>query len=411
LSKSDPGFRSAWHRLTHRLASAMMEANQNRPLHPGDRLVVPDPSALSNDQTTPLQPASPRPTPIASPSPIPVSPPRSVYAPFEVAPGAAVNGRLGFHWRNDLADGDMARAQRIIDEAKKLGAGYCTLLASIDNPNGNAALIRKLQENGVTPVVRLYLGTTPQGWSDHDLQKIADCARQVSSLGVKLIHIGNEPNIEGHFDGLSREDYLERSTARQAEALLAVRRAVGADVKIGIPPMAPGSPDSGTAFAPQTYFPALLNKIKRLEVATGERLCDWIPTHTYTFGEPGTQGEAQMGRTARGQLGWGPATGTWYEAQAQSILGYSARSLSTEGGAEPSAFRSDSNLVTGQMNEAMEQLRKNSGLTNCLWLLYDDEGMQNGQWGSWNRMALESGEGLWGDGLSLYRSFRDRGGE
>lgn len=355
-------------------------------------------------------PAGGAPAPRVAPAagPAPAGAPGSVYAPFEVAPGASVNGRLGVHWRSDVNDQDLGRAQNLIDQMKKLGAGYCTLLVDPANPTGNAGIIRKLQENGITPVVRLYNGTPPDQWSDADLQNMAQAAKQLAGMGVQLIQVGNEPNLEGRLleRGVPRDVYLQRSAERQAQALLAIRREVGNTVKLGIPPMGAGSPDSdGTGtHAPQTYFPAMLRAIHAVEVAHGVKLCDWIPTHTYTMGQPGTDGAAQMGTTSRGQLGWGPATASWYEAQARAVLGYGAKSLSTEGGAEPNAFRNDPDLVQAQMQEAMNQLERNKNLTNCLWLLYDDEGLASGNWGKWDKIALLDGEGAFGQGLAEYRT-------
>ena len=332
----------------------------------------------------------------------------SVYAPFEVAPGVSVNGRLGVHWLNTQYDSDMGRAQKVIDKMKEMGAGYCTLLVDPGNPGAQADLIKKLQDNGISPVVRLYNGTPPDQWSDDDIKKMADGAKALSAMGVKLVQVGNEPNLEGKVleQGISRADYLAKSAERQAQALLAIRNVVGDSVKLGIPPMGCGSPDSdGTGtHSPQTYFPAMLQAIHRLEVQSGKKLCDWIPTHTYTMGAPGTDGPSQMGSTSRGQLGWGPATGSWYEQQVRAVLGYSVKSLSTEGGAEPNAFRNNPDLVKGQMDEAMSQLQGNKNLTNCLWLLYDDEGLRSGNWGAWDKSALTNGEGAWGSGLTDYRT-------
>lgn len=346
-------------------------------------------------------------TPVDSIKPAGPGSPGSVYAPYEVAPGVKVNGRLGVHWINTVHDGDMGRAQKLIDKMKTMGVGYTTLLVDPRNPGAQANLIKKLQENGITPTARLYIGTPPDEWSAEDIAVMASGAKALDAMGVKLVQVGNEPNLEGNLlkRGVSREVYLAASVEKQAQALLAVRNAVGDSVKIGIPPMGSGSPDSDATgtHAPQTYFPAMLQAIHRLELQSGKRLCDWIPTHTYTMGQPGTDGPSQMGATSRGQLGWGPATSAWYEQQVRQVLGYSAKSLSTEGGAEPNAFRNNPDLTRGQMQEAMDALRGNKNLTNCLWLLFDDEGMRNGEWGKWDKIALLDGEGAWAGGLSKYR--------
>jgi hypothetical protein len=79
------------------------------------------------------------------------------------------------------------------------------------------------------------------------------------------------------------------------------------------------------------------------------------------------------------------------------------RSLSTKGGAEPNAFRSDPARTAALMQESMDQLAGNKGLTNCLWLLYDDEGMRSGNWGAWDKMALWDDPKNWTGGLEAYR--------
>jgi hypothetical protein len=117
-----------------------------------------------------------------------------------------------------------------------------------------------------------------------------------------------------------------------------------------------------------------------------------------------TPGTSPGADTARGHLGFGPTTSTWFEDQAAQILGRRMHSLSTEGGAEPNAFRNDPARTKALMQESMDQLQSNKNLTNCLWLLYDDAGMSKGEWGKWDKMALWDGEKNWGGGLDLYRT-------
>lgn len=357
------------------------------------------------------QPApAPQPTPAPAPvtGPGPAGAPGSVYAPYQVAPGASVNGRLGVHWFSNQYDNDLGRAQAVIDRMKSMGVGYCTLLADPGNVQANAALIQKLQANGITPVVRLYTGTPPDQWSDADLATMARGAKDLANLGVKLIQVGNEPNIEGNLKGRGMltpqgwQQYLDVSTRRQAEAMLAVKRAVGDAAQVGIPPMACGSPDKVDwgSYAPETYFVKLLGAIKDVERASGQRIADWIPTHTYTSGNPG---DPHSPDTARGHLAWGPDAGRWYEAQVARVLGRNLKSLSTEGGAEPNAFRGDPGLVDAQMRDGMGQLQNDKNLTNCLWLLYDDAGMSRGEWGAWNKFALWDDPKNWAGGLDAYR--------
>lgn len=366
----------------------------------------PQPQVPPSPPPPPAQPPPSGAAPVTGPGP--TGAPGSVYAPYEVSPGASVNGRLGVHWFSNQYDNDMGRAQAVIDKMKAMGVGYCTLLVDPGNPAANGALISKLQQNGITPVVRLYNGTPPDQWSDQDIANMASGAKKLAELGVKLIQVGNEPNIEGKLKERGMlspqawQQYLDSSVKRQAEAMLAVKRAVGDSAKVGIPPMACGSPDKPDwgSYAPETYFQKLLGAIKDVERSSGTRIADWVPTHTYTSGNPG---DPLRSDTARGHLAWGPDASRWYEEQVSKTLGRRLKSLSTEGGAEPNAFRNNPGLVDAQMNDAMSQLQGNKNLTNCLWLLYDDAGMSRGEWGAWDKFALWDDAKNWGGGLDAYR--------
>ena len=333
--------------------------------------------------------------------------PGSVYAPFEVTPGVSVQGRLGFTWPTNLPlPTDTKVAQGIIDQAKALGAGYTTMVMSPGQETQNLALLKQLEANGITPVVRLFNDKPPDLWGEEDFRAMEQQAKTLADNGVKLIQVGNEPNIEGDLivDGKPRLDtatYVQRSAERQAEAMLRIRNAVGDGVKLGPPPMSAGSPDDDKGNqAPQTYFPALMRAVADKERASGKQLADWIPTHNYaiTDGEEYTNQVGNGDRGARGQLGYGPATNDWYEAEAHKALGRSVRSLSTEGGASPPAFRADdSERVLREMKETLGQLNGDSSLTASLWLLRESARDE------WNKSVFLDGEGAWAQGLEHYR--------
>lgn len=354
--------------------------------------------------------AGANPPPAAVDGSVPVAPtsgppaaPGSVYSPFEVAPGVFVNGRLGAHWFSDTWGNSAERADEALDRMQQLGVKYCTLLVDPGRPEAMYPVIEKMMAKGITPVVRLYVGDAPDTWSGEQIAQMGEAAHKLAALGVKLIQVGNEPNIEGRLsargmnDERGLETYLANSTRRLVDALVAVQAAVGDSAAIGLAPMACGAGDvpSLGVLSPSRYFTRLCQEVAAREEQTGLRLVDWLSTHTYSMGEPGS---ATTPDTARGNLGWGPTSSAWYEAQAAAILGRDLTALSTEGGAEPNAFlKGNGALVTRQMDEAYAQLAQNAGTTNCLWLLYGD-----GE--SWNRNALADGEAAWTDALAAYRA-------
>lgn len=331
----------------------------------------------------------------------------SVYAPFEVAPGASVGSRLGFSWPADLSRPfDATQAEQIIARAKELGAGYTTLILAPGQESVQAELIATLQKAGITPVVRLYNPRPPDEWTDADLDAMAQQAKTLAGMGVQLVQVGNEPNIEGQLirDGaprLSNAVYMERSAARQAEAMLRIRGAAGEGIKIGIPPMAAGSPDDDQGHqAPQTYFKVLVRAIAEQERKSGVKIADFIATHNYAIDDGVELTETVGGGGARGQLGFGPRANRWYEEQAAAALGRSLKALSTEGGATAAGVRdSDPGRVAREMTQTLAQLNADNGLTANLWLLFESKkGSDN-----WDRFALDGRDSSFTAALSSYR--------
>ncbi len=346
---------------------------------------------------------------VAPPAPVaptpPLGPAGSVYGPLQIAPGATVPSRLGAHWFSTTADGDAGRAQAVIDRMKALGVGYVTLLADPGNPEAMRPVIERLRANGIEPVVRLYTPTPPDGWDEGELQRQANAAKSLSAMGVKLIQIGNEPNIEGNLtargitDPAARQQYLDRSCDALARCMLAVRRACGDAVKIGATPMACGAPDSADlgSHSPRTFFNRLMASVKGVEASSGLKVVDWLSVHTYRF-PPGPTDAAGRDFGPRSELGEGPSSVGWYEAAARAALGRTLRGLSTEGGAAPQDFQGPSANganVAARMQESLGQLRSGATATDCLWLLTGD---------AWQHHALWDGEGAFASALEAYRA-------
>ncbi len=272
-----------------------------------------------------------------------------VYSPFQVAPGATVNGRLGADWPAGVPVDDT------LQKMKDLGVRYTCILSG----DASDSTISKLQQAGITPVVRLYTGTSPADWSAQDLQNMANQARHLADQGVKLIQVGNEPNHaqESHPDQNQPWDwdgYERRSIDRQVEALKAVKNAVGDRAAVGIPPMAPGTPDrqewAKGYYGSHPYFEKLVGAIAKAERADGRAYVDWVPTHTYAA----APGESKL------------ADYDWYEQTASRVLGRSLHGLSTEGGPHPSLWREGDPV--GLLKDQYASMQQSAGRTNCLWL-------------------------------------------
>ena len=53
-------------------------------------------------------------------------------------------------------------------------------------------LIAKLQQNGITPVVRMYLGGAPDTWSDDDITGLYHEMRKISEEYARAMHWAQE---------------------------------------------------------------------------------------------------------------------------------------------------------------------------------------------------------------------------
>lgn len=358
-------------------------------------------------------------TPITAPTgPAPVSAPGSVYAPYEVTPGIHVNGRLGAHWPVVYDPRNTAQVDSIISKMKDMGAGYTTMNISpqdLNNPHLQPHIqevFNKLKANGITPTVRIYEPSSPDQWNQETIDRMSNAAVTLGNMGVQLIQLGNEPNIETHLEGrqgqLTKEQYLRSSIDRQVDALVSMKDALaraglGDRVKVGLPPMAAGaSDDAPFAFAPDTYFKELVKSVAERErtLSPPRRLVDWIATHSYVWEDGVNTGNTPGSGGARGQMGWGPETNLWYERWAQEALGYAPRSLSTEGGPSPDSFRAhNTSQVARELSTNLTQLQSDSRLTGCLWLEWESERGSN----RWDRSVFLHGDGAWSEGLPSYR--------
>lgn len=428
--------------------------------------------ASSTSEAQGRNPASLRPeVNIDQLQPVAAGQPGSLYqSPFTVAGNAQVAGRLGVHWPVHFDVHNPQQVDAIIERASALGAGYTTLnIAPGDYARDREAfkaLFAKLNNHvpPITPVVRIYEGKAADQWGQEDINRMRDAAVQLAQDGVKLIQIGNEPNIETKLrermtpeeagwvsrlenreismeqipqairDSLwaRRQQFHADSIPKQVAALEQVKGALtaqGLDAQLGMPPMAAGSGDTFFTFAPEKYFADLAGAVgsRERDLPGEQHLVDWIATHTYSWNDadpadPSWNGQFPHDYNARGHLGWGPATSHQYEEIARNLLGRDMRALSTEGGAGPDYFRPN---PAGQLDiagakralsENYAQLHDDPSLTGCLWLDWEADPVNARD--AWNRSVLNPvdpsrpDEYAWATVLPDYREAyqRARGG-
>lgn len=292
-----------------------------------------------------------------------------IYKPYEVAPGTWVQGRLGAHWPSDTW-GAVPQADRalLIRQMKEMGVGYCTILADPSHPLANSDAIRELQAAGITPIVRLYDGSPMDTWTPALFSTMATAAKELQDrLGVTMLQVGNEPN---HHDetklaerGISREHYEASAHSNLIQALTTIRDRVGGSMKLGIPPMAPGTPEGGDYFDAFGYFQRMCQALASAEKSSGKVLADWVPTHSYAD----IGNENQIDTTTGG---YRSPQALDYPALASRIFGRDLRALSTEGGSHPSHWQGDKDLY--EIRHAIDHMQRNPFATQGLWLLWGD---------------------------------------
>ena len=216
----------------------------------------------------------------------------------------ADNGR-GIHWvptvssTNDVVD-------RFVKEAADMKMKWVVLLNDGTKTGDNDYLVRKLVENGIEPVMRVY--TPPGKTIDGDLQGMV---RHYKALGVNYYQLYNEPNLRAENAGAEPDvnRYLD-------QWLPAAKAVVAAGGYPGFGSLAPGGDADDIAF-----FKGALDGIKaRGEVKTLDRA--WISMHNYTFNHP-----IDYAKDSNGFLKF-----RWYDQIVREKLGRSMPIIGTEGG-------------------------------------------------------------------------------
>jgi hypothetical protein len=225
--------------------------------------------------------------------------------PLADYPRPAGDTGRGFHWIPTLHS-DPAVVDHFVAEAKKLGASWVVILNDGAQIGDNDYLVKRLVENQIEPVMRLY--TAHGAPIDGDLTKMV---QHYSGLGVHYFLPYNEPNLpEENPDGkVSVKSYVDRW-------LPAARAILAGGGLPGLGGLAPGAPVDDVAFLRST-----LDEIKRRgAVDVLDRA--WVSVHNYTFNRP-----IDYQDDSNGFLKF-----RWYDQVVRDALGRDLPIISTEGG-------------------------------------------------------------------------------
>jgi hypothetical protein len=138
----------------------------------------------------------------ARPSPTDGIRPKPAYAaafqPHQVAPNVSVPTKIGVHWGPATAYSDVGRINAVADSLKERGVGFVTVIVNSENVEAQQASIKALLDRGIEPVIRLLPGNeynkTMDQLSDAEMESMANAAKKLQDMGVKLIQLDNEPN-------------------------------------------------------------------------------------------------------------------------------------------------------------------------------------------------------------------------
>ncbi|HEY8475913.1 MAG TPA: hypothetical protein VIN09_03475 [Chloroflexota bacterium] len=212
----------------------------------------------------------------------------------------------GFHWVPTLRSSREV-VDRFVREAKAMKASWVVILNDGTNIGDNDYLVRRLVENGIEPIMRIY---TPNGRPiEGDLTAMV---RHYRALGVDYFQPYNEPNLprENPDGQVSVDSYLDR----WIPAARAILKGGGLP---GFGALAPAAPVDDLAF----LRAALEGLRQRGALDTLDRA--WISLHNYSFNRPvDYQGDSNGFLKFR-----------WYDQIVREQIGRSLPIIGTEGGA------------------------------------------------------------------------------
>lgn len=312
------------------------------------------------------------------------------YQPHQVTSSVSVPTKVGVHWGPATSYTNEANINAVADSLKARGVGFATVIVNSDNVQGQAASIKALLDRGIEPVIRLLPGgnynKTMDQVSDAEMESMANAAKQLKDMGVKLIQLDNEPNheeggktirgkLEARYGANPTDDQvreytetMDRYASNLAKTLsLIEQKAPGTAVGFGA--FAPGQPKQ------EEMFNDLIWRMKAQNDATGGKLLQnaWLAVHPYSVGAPGD----------------GVKLAEHWRETAEKVLGPPMRSLSTEGGNPIRQDRAAKEKPSSDINLAqLREVAQDPNATQNYWLVGDQVLSGDAQGGPWEMDSL-----------------------
>lgn len=230
--------------------------------------------------------------------------------PLEDFPRPPGDNGWGIHWVPTLRQPPEV-VDRFVREAKEMGIKWVVFLNDDAKIGDNDYLVKRLVENGIMPVMRIY---TPNG---RPIQgDLAALVRHYVRLGVYYYQLYNEPNLNGE-NPEGRPD-VDRYLDRWVPAARVVAQNGGYP---GFGALAPGGNMDDLEF-----LRTALDRLKaRGEIDALDRA--WLAMHNYMFNHP-----LDYDQDSNGYLKF-----RWYDRIIREKLGRPMPIIGTEGGAYPGA--------------------------------------------------------------------------
>jgi hypothetical protein len=214
------------------------------------------------------------------------------------------NGR-GIHWVPTTSSSPEV-VDRFVNEALAMKSKWVTILNDGTDTQKNDYLVKKLVDNGIMPVMRVY---TPNGAPIQG--DLGAMVRHYKSLGVSYFQLYNEPNNNGENPGgvPDVKGYVDK--------WLAAAKVVTANG--GLPGFAALSP-GGNVDDLQFMRDALTEIKNRGELGALDKA--WVAMHNYTFNRP-----IDYTADSNGFLKF-----QWYDKIINEVVGRNLPLIGTEGG-------------------------------------------------------------------------------
>jgi hypothetical protein len=239
-----------------------------------------------------------------------VAAPTSATAPLEAFPRPPGDNGWGIHWVPTLRQPPEV-VDRFVREAKEMGIKWVVFLNDDAKIGDNDYLVKRLVENGIMPIMRIY---TPNG---RPIQgDLAALVRHYTRLGVYYYQLYNEPNL--NVENPEGRPDIDRYLDRWVPAARVVAANGGYP---GFGALAPGGNMDDLEF----LRIALERLIARGEVDALDRA--WLSMHNYMFNHP-----LDYAEDSNGYLKF-----RWYDRIVREKLGRPMPIIGTEGGAYPGA--------------------------------------------------------------------------